>query len=127
MAKSPKQNTSKYEIAKEWTTGLIAGLTPQAIDRTDSPHHKAGYEAGYKLRFMKHALLNEYLRSIGVEQMGYVRLAGTPPASNPETEWVAEKRTEPVAEVEKQFGLPPGSLKANAAEQKDYLDGDGTL
>ena len=122
VAKKPAVNQSKYDIAKEYSAGFSAGLLPASRDDRKSDHWYHGYDDAYRSRCIKHALLNEYLRSIGVEQMGYVQLAGTPPASNPETEWVAEKRTEPVADVEKQFGMLPGALALNEFGKPETYD-----
>jgi hypothetical protein len=66
---------SKYDIGKQWTQGLLAGLTPSPYVETESAHWKAGYDFGYKSRKeWKHNALNEYLVSIGQEPMGYVYL-----------------------------------------------------
>jgi len=66
---------SKYDVGKEWTAGLLAGLSPLSKEKSDSLHWKAGYDFGYKSRKeWKHEALNAYLVSIGHEPMGYVYL-----------------------------------------------------
>ena len=65
---------NKYDIAKEFTAGLVAALTPAGIDESKSPYWQAGYEAGYEMRAEKNRRLNEYLVSLGSEPMAVVKL-----------------------------------------------------
>lgn len=65
----------KYEVARQWKAGFAAAIC-HAKDRllSESDHWLAGWDAGYKLRHVRYASLNEYLISIGREPMGVVVL-----------------------------------------------------
>lgn len=65
---------SKYDIAKEFSAGFCAALTPEPWCESNSQHWRAGYNAGYGIRKEKNERLNKYLASIGVETMGVVKL-----------------------------------------------------
>lgn len=65
---------SKYEIAKQYSAGYVAGLTPLGFDESKGPHWLAGYTAGYDARAEKNRQLNEYLVSIGEEPIRTVTL-----------------------------------------------------
>lgn len=65
---------SKYVIAKQFTDGYLAALTPAAIDEKQGGHWMAGFEAGYRKRLEKTLAMNEYLVSIGVDPMAMVSI-----------------------------------------------------
>jgi hypothetical protein len=68
---------SKYEIADEWNKGFrwaVCLLGPCMMSESD--HWIAGYKAGYELRKQRGQLLNDYLTSIGVEQMAIFTING---------------------------------------------------
>lgn len=67
----------KYEIAREYNDGFLAGITPAGFDESRSAHWSAGYSAGYEMRSKKNDGLNNYLVSVGAQPMSTVRLAGT--------------------------------------------------
>ena len=66
---------SKYDIARQFTKGFVAALTPDARSLSESDHWLAGYDAGYGLRAQKNELLNEYLVGIGYKPLDVIRPA----------------------------------------------------
>ena len=66
---------NKYDIARDFSEGVVAALAVNGIDPAKSEHWQAGYGAGYAMRAEKNRRLNEYLVSIGQEPMSIVRLA----------------------------------------------------
>lgn len=67
---------SKYEIAKQFSAGLVAALRPTAFRKMASKHWQAGYGAGYAMRAEKNLRLSDYLVSIGSKPMEIVTTQG---------------------------------------------------
>ena len=65
---------NKYDIAKEFSAGLVAALKPTFLDYGKSEHWQAGYSAGAAMRAEKNQRLNEYLVGIGQKPMAVVKL-----------------------------------------------------
>lgn len=66
---------NKYDVAKQFSAGYAACLTPLPRSLLESDHWIAGWDAGYSARRVKNDKLNEYLVSVGHEPMLEVRLA----------------------------------------------------
>lgn len=63
---------TKYEIYKEFRDGMLCAISVAQVPPTQTEHWAAGWKAG---KDAMHQKLNEYLASIGVEQMGVLRPA----------------------------------------------------
>ena len=62
------EGKSEYEIAREFTEGLIVGVLPGSRDYTKSAAWLTGYDCGFEMRREKNRAINEYLESIGRDQ-----------------------------------------------------------
>lgn len=70
---------TRYEVMKRFTAGFVEGIRPGPCDDSQDEHWQAGYLAGYKMRPVRSAALDEYLVSTGREPQAKITLAATPP------------------------------------------------
>jgi hypothetical protein len=62
----------RLDIARKWSAGFIAGITPSSWNDNESEHWKRGFSTGYATRKQKNELLNAYLESLGFLPMSTI-------------------------------------------------------
>lgn len=99
---------STYEIANAFSAGFAASVRPEPKNQSQSIHWLAGWDSGYELRKVRTEKLNEYLRSIGGEEIALISIQ-----CSDSTQKTLDRLRDSVSKLEK-------ALTATASDWRSY-------